>query len=84
MKYKCPVCLTNSLKEPYTPNSYDICRMCGVEYGYEDATIPHTKLRQLWQEAGSPNWWDESEQPDFKGGVRWFDEYREKHSLEEE
>lgn len=36
-KYECPVCLTNSLETPYKAYSYDICSMCGVEFGYDDA-----------------------------------------------
>lgn len=44
----------------------------------------HRKLRQIWLDAGSPNWWEETKQPDFTGGVRWFKEYRKKNPLEKE
>lgn len=103
MKYKCPVCLNETLEEPYEAYSYDICRTCGVEYGYDDAIDEydftkedwetkapallaenHSKLRQIWIDAGSPNWWEETQQPDFEGGVRWFRDYYKKHPLEKE
>lgn len=100
---KCPVCYSESLEEPYEHYSYDICRVCGVEFGYDDAineygwtvedweakadtliATNHANLRQIWLDAGSPNWWDETKQPDFEGGVRWFKEYWEKHPLEKD
>ncbi len=101
--YQCPVCLTDSLDEPYITYSYDICNMCGVEFGYDDAideygftkedwetkgvellAVNHAKLRKIWQDAGSPNWWEETQQPDFAGGVRWFKEYWAKHPEEKD
>lgn len=103
MKYQCPVCLTDSLDEPYMRYSYDICNMCGVEFGYDDAideygftkedwdtkgdallAVNHDKLRQIWLDAGSPNWWEETQQPDFTGGVRWFKEYWNNHPEEKD
>lgn len=103
MKYQCPVCLSDSLDEPYSHYSYDICSVCGVEFGFDDAIDEykwtkedwetkadaligenHKKLRKIWQDAGCPNWWEETKQPDFKGGVRWFKEYYENHPLEKE
>jgi len=75
MKYRCPVCLVDCLDEPYKPNSYDICHTCGVEYGNDDYGTSHEELRRIWVEAGRPNWWEETERPDFQGGVRWLDAY---------
>lgn len=77
--YNCPVCLTDSLEDPYTPNSFDICGMCGVEFGYEDTNTSHEELRKIWLDAGSPNWQKETVKPDFKGGVKWFDDYFERN-----
>lgn len=96
--YKCPVCLQDSLSQPYKHYSYDICRVCGVEFGFDDAidesskdspisvdekiSANHTKLRKIWMDAGSKNWWDETEKPDFKGGVSWFEAYWDANPLE--
>jgi len=86
MKYQCPVCLTDSLDEPYKHCSYDICKTCGVEYGYDDYVnhndlerlqpLKHAALREAWVAAGSPLWWDgEVQQEDFTYGVSWLKEY---------
>lgn len=86
MKYECPVCLTLSLDEPYEHCSFDICRCCGVEYGYDDYVdhddlerlqrIKHTELREAWIAAGRPHWWeDEVQQEGFDYGVSWLKEY---------
>lgn len=103
MKYQCPVCLNDTLDKPYKRYSYDVCRMCGVEYGYDDAineasdwsdeewdtkadeqiAANHKKLRKIWQDAGSLNWWEESKKPNFTYGVKWFKEYWKAHPEEE-
>ncbi len=95
MKNKCPVCLTSSLKTPYSRYNHDVCRNCGVEFGYDDVVHVshctskenreeeisllvaerHKKLRQIWKDAGSLSWWEETKNPDFVSGVIWFDDY---------
>lgn len=49
MKYTCPVCLTDSLDEPYVAYSYDICHMCGVEFGYDDAIDEYGFTKEDWE-----------------------------------
>jgi predicted metal-binding transcription factor (methanogenesis marker protein 9) len=45
----------------------------------EEISRRHDKLREIWQAAGSLNWWDESTKPDFVHGVPWFDKYWDEH-----
>ncbi|RJL35657.1 hypothetical protein D5H75_02395 [Bailinhaonella thermotolerans] len=43
--------------------SFDICPCCGVEFGYEDATLVSILVfRQKWLEDGAP-WWDSELKP---------------------
>ena len=50
MGYACPVCLTDSLDEPYKHYSLDICRVCGVEFGYDDAINELGWTGKDWEE----------------------------------
>lgn len=49
MKNKCPVCLNNTLDEPYQPYSYDICMVCGVEFGFDDAINEYGFTKEDWE-----------------------------------
>jgi hypothetical protein len=61
--------------------------MCGVEFGYDDYVVhggkdfealqanKHTELREAWIAAGSPDWWKETQQEGFEGGVSWLRQY---------
>lgn len=85
MKYKCPVCLADTLDRLFVHCSYDICSNCGVEYGYDDYVdhenlaklqpLKHAELREAYIKAGSPNWTEETKQPDFTYGVGWLKDY---------
>jgi len=74
-KFRCPVCGFPELSEPpYDKDgcsSFDICPSCGTEFGYTDATKPHSVLRRAWLNAGAhwsskvtapPENWDAFEQ----------------------
>lgn len=50
MRFMCPVCLTDSLDEPYQHYSYDLCRTCGVEFGYDDAINREGWTQNDWAE----------------------------------
>ena len=58
MKYKCPVCGFNELKEPaydkFGCSSFNICPCCGTEFGYHDSKISHKVLREKWVIACTP------------------------------
>jgi len=63
MKYKCPVCGYDELKNPIYDNegngTYEICVCCGFEFGYDD--FPN-------KEEAYKNWratW-------IKDGCKWF------------
>ena len=52
----CPVCGYGKLNEPaydgFDCPSFDICPSCGTEFGYDDASKSHTKLRNAWIGSG--------------------------------
>ena len=58
--YTCPVCGFDRLREPpYGPAnepSYEICRCCGFEFGFdgENSIIIFSEFRQRWIDAGVP------------------------------
>lgn len=60
MKYLCPVCGFKDLDKPaYFENgepSYQICRACFYEYGYDDDSegITHSQWRDQWISEGMP------------------------------
>lgn len=63
----CRVCGLEQDQPPWgddgmTP-SFDICSCCGVEFGYEDATLQGTQTyRQSWMSKGAP-WFDPKLKP---------------------
>jgi hypothetical protein len=65
----CPVCGYNKLEFP--PKDFTICPSCGTEFGYQDATVSHSVLRQRWISKGmlwhsrvvdQPLFWDANQQ----------------------
>lgn len=68
-KNNCRVCGFELLEPPWgmdgkTP-SWDICRCCGTEFGYEDCTLKSIKKnRQEWISSGCP-WFDKKQKPEF-------------------
>ncbi len=56
--FLCPVCGFGGLTSaPYDPSgcaSFDLCPCCGTEFGYDDASVTHHKLRRQWLVAGAP------------------------------
>ena len=61
--YKCPVCGNDQLDEPpYDEHGcalFGICPCCGVEFGYDDSTASHARLREKWLKAGAA-WWSKT------------------------
>ncbi len=53
MRYRCPVCMYDSL--PYPPADYHVCPCCGTEFGNDDAEYSLEQLREMWV-AGGANW----------------------------
>jgi hypothetical protein len=55
---RCPVCGYDGLDEPAFDDdgvpSFDICDCCGTQFGYDDATMPHSVLREKWVAKGMP------------------------------
>lgn len=60
MKFTCPVCAYNQL--PFAPADYNICPSCGTEFGYDDAEVGYSVLRQEWIDAGA-KWWSPNTPP---------------------
>lgn len=46
MKYTCPVCGYDELRQP--PLDYAICPCCGTEFGNTDFEYSHAELRKIW------------------------------------
>jgi len=54
---------------PYCPacghaqfiDEYEICHHCGFQYGYDDATLTHKKLEELWQKDPNYFWGNKGE-----------------------
>ncbi len=42
--------------------SYAICRCCGTEFGYDDASKTHAELRERWVRGGM-RWWSKAQAP---------------------
>jgi hypothetical protein len=65
-RYTCPVCGYPWLTEPpHTVSgggSYEICRSCGIEFGYRDTDISFREWRHDWVDSGMP-WSASSPQP---------------------
>lgn len=65
----CRVC---GLVQPFFPwgedgrtPTHDICSCCGVEFGYEDATLIAIKRhREEWVSKGA-KWWSPKERPQY-------------------
>lgn len=72
--YICPICDNPNLDQDPLERKFNICPICGVEFGVDDFEISHEELRKAYQEAGYPDWRKESEVPGFFGGVKWLDE----------
>lgn len=55
---RCPVCGYEHLyEEPFDDvgaPSYEICKCCGTQFGYDDARTPHSVLRERWVAKGMP------------------------------
>jgi len=71
----CPVCGFEGLHEPAYDSqgcaSFDICPCCGIQFGYDDASVVHRALRAAWIAKGTqwvsrsrprPAGWEPSEQ----------------------
>ena len=67
--FTCPVCGFPGLTEPaydkFGAPTFEICRCCGVEFGYQDARRSHEELRRKWIAEGmkwhlapAPSGWD--------------------------
>lgn len=59
LNYTCPVCGWPEMEEPaydeFGSSSFEICRCCGTQFGYQDARRTHAELRAEW----------------ISGGMRW-------------
>jgi len=53
MKYRCPVCMYESM--PYPASDYNICPCCSTEFGNDDSAFSHRQLREIWIASGA-NW----------------------------
>lgn len=55
---KCPLCGYDGLHEAAYDrsgcSSFEICRSCGTEFGYQDARRSHKSLRSEWMAKGMP------------------------------
>jgi hypothetical protein len=55
---RCPVCGYDGLfEEPFDDvgaPSYEICKSCGTEFGYDDIRTRHSVLREKWIAKGMP------------------------------
>jgi hypothetical protein len=65
--YLCRICGYRHEDPPWgdtgTDPSFAICSCCGVEFGYEDATIESCKrFRSAWLARGAP-WFDPKDRP---------------------
>lgn len=68
-KFDCPICGFRTLTE-YPDDTYEICMVCMVEFGYDDAGVSQKELRDAWL--------------DRFGGMRtWIDEYHKAHGRAE-
>jgi len=58
--FLCPVCGYDALEEPAYDqdgcSSFEICPSCGTQFGYDDSSAAHAKLREEWINAGM-KWW---------------------------
>ncbi len=65
-QFKCPVCGYDELDEPaydeHDCASFGICPCCGTEFGYDDSSMEHARLREIWKQKGM-NWWSNSVSP---------------------
>jgi hypothetical protein len=56
----CPVCrypdLDEAAYDDFGCSSYNICPCCGTEFGYDDSSLAHAKLREKWVAEGM-QWW---------------------------
>ena len=61
--FACPVCGYMGLDHPaYSESgcaSYDICRCCGTQFGYDDANRSYESLRAQWL-VGGAKWWSDA------------------------
>lgn len=65
--HHCRVCGLFHVAPPYGSNSddpsFEICACCGVEFGYEDATLVSARrFRRDWLSKGA-KWVDEAQRP---------------------
>jgi hypothetical protein len=51
MNYLCPVCGFAELRVP--PSDFSICPSCGTEFGYDDSSLTHEQLRNIWIASGA-------------------------------
>lgn len=66
--YTCRVCGAEQLDAPWGDDeespTYNICDCCGVEFGYEDATLQSVKqYRAKWLDSGA-KWNHKKSKPD--------------------
>lgn len=65
-RFNCPVCGYDKLDEPaYDQHgcaSFEICPSCGTEFGYDDSSKEHDRLREEWKRQGM-KWWSDSARP---------------------
>lgn len=75
MMFACPVCglkgLPDSPRDEFGEPSFEICPCCGIQFGYDDATVSHEELGRRWMADGMkwfstctspPELWNPAEQ----------------------
>lgn len=62
MRYQCPVCGYNAMKEP--PEAYYICPCCGTEFENDDRLKTRIELTRQWVAKGMPWFSRATPQPD--------------------
>jgi len=61
-KHDCPVCyygIEGNVEDKYQ----EICPCCGTQFGYDDATTPHSVLRDRWISKGM-KWFSKNKPPE--------------------
>ena len=65
-KWLCPICGFQELPfQPYSQDqaSFEICPSCFNQFGYDDASVAHTELREQWLTEGMP-WKSQEDEPE--------------------
>jgi transposase-like protein len=66
IRFSCPVCgydeLEDAAYDEHGCASFEICPSCGTEFGYDDNSKEHSRLRDQWKHQGM-KWWSNSVSP---------------------